>query len=350
MIASLLWLVLAGIQSTGGLSAQVQEITVGTLHVKPGEVSSGMLEVPGGKDSQAQVPVTVIRGARPGPALALIAGNHGYEYPPILATQRLLSLIEPRDLSGTVLIVHVANMPSFLGRTIYYSPVDRKNLNRVYPGNKQGTVSERIAYTITTEVISQSDYVVDLHGGDGNESLRPYVYLPVTGNEKMNETMRAMALAFGFDHIVLDRGRPTDPAASIYCSTTAVTRGKPALTAESGYLGTTDPQPTDKLIRGVLSLMCHLKMLGGTADRVEHPIFLDPFQVLTSPATGILYARVERGQTVAKGTVLAVITDFFGKTTAEVRSPLAGTVLYVVSTPPINKGEPVAMVGAPKQP
>ena len=73
-------------------------------------------------------------GAKPGPVLALIAGNHGYEYPPILALQRLRTEIDSARLAGTVVMVHVANMPSFLGRTVYFSPVDGKNLNRCYPG------------------------------------------------------------------------------------------------------------------------------------------------------------------------------------------------------------------------
>src|SRR5438552_4868927 len=176
---------------------------------------SRRIEVPASDDAGMQIPVTTIRGGGAGPVLALIAGNHGYEYPPILALQRLRALIDPATLNGTIIMVHVANMPSFLGRTVYFSPVDGKNLNRVYPGRKDGTVSERIAYVITTEVIERADYVLDLHCGDGNESLRPYVYQTVTGNQKMDEAMARMALAFGIDHIVVDRNRPTDPARSL---------------------------------------------------------------------------------------------------------------------------------------
>jgi hypothetical protein len=176
-----------------------------------------MIEVPAGSDAGTQIPVTTISGAGPGPTLALIAGNHGYEYPPILALQRLRTLIDPAKLKGSIIMVHVANMPSFLGRTVYFSPIDGKNLNRVYPGRGDGTVSERIAYAITTEVIERADYVLDLHCGDGNESLRPYVYQTVTGNQKMDDAMARMALAFGIDHIVVDRNRPTDPARSLYC-------------------------------------------------------------------------------------------------------------------------------------
>src|SRR6267143_6187400 len=163
----------------------------------PIEYESRTIEVPAASDAGTQIPVTTIRGAGPGPVLALIAGNHGYEYPPILALQRLPTLIDPAKLKGTIIIVHVANMPSFLGRTVYFSPVDGKNLNRVYRGLKDGTVSERIACAITTEVIEKADYVLDLHCGDGNESLRPYVYQTVTGDKKMDGDIARLARAFG---------------------------------------------------------------------------------------------------------------------------------------------------------
>jgi predicted deacylase len=332
------------------LHAQMETIKIAALTVERGRAASGMIEVPAAADEGTRIPISVIHGRRPGPVLGLIAGNHGYEYPPILALQRLLSRLDPSELAGTVILVHIANMPSFLGRTIYYSPIDRKNLNRVYPGRKDGTVSERIAFAVTTEVIERSDYVVDIHCGDGNESLRPYLYLPVTGRADFDTRIREFAVAFGMDHIVLDRDRPTDSQASMYCSTTAVTRGKPAITVESGYLGGVDEESIERLVGGCMRVMRHLRMLSGPVETVSHPIYLDPYQVLTSPVTGFLTPKVEKGQSVAKGTLLASIADFFGKPIAEVRSPFAGIVLYVVTTPPISKGEPVAMVAVPKAP
>src|SRR5438105_1700430 len=150
------------------------------MPVETARMDSRIIEIPAAADAGTQIPVTTVYGARPGPVLALIAGNHGYEYPPILALQEFRALVDPSRISGTIVMVHVANMPSFLGRTVYFSPVDGKNLNRVYPGRADGTVSERIALAITKEVIEKADYVLDLHCGDGNESLRPYVYQTVT--------------------------------------------------------------------------------------------------------------------------------------------------------------------------
>jgi predicted deacylase len=312
-------------------------------------IESRTIAIPAGVDAATEVPVTTLRGSRPGPTLALIAGNHGYEYPPVLALQRLRTEFDPAALSGAVVMVHVANMPSFLGRTVYFSPVDGKNLNRVYPGNPQGTVSERIAHAITTQIIEPSDYVLDLHCGDGNESLRPYVYQAVTADPSINASNSRLALAFGIDHILLDRHRPTDPAKSLYCSTTAITRGKPALVVESGALGQADDESTGRIVHGVRGVMRDLGMTENGPEPLTDPTYLDPAVVIPSPATGILYPMVERDQHVAAGDALARITDFFGVPQATVTSPIAGIVLYIVATPPMVAGQPVACVGTPRK-
>ena len=216
--------------------ALAQSFSVGPVTAAPGTIASGTLTVApkAGSDDGTSIPISIIHGTKPGPVLALTAGVHGQEYTPVLALQRLLKSTDPKTLTGTIVLVHVANMPSFLARTIYYSPADGKNLNRVFPGKADGTLSERIALTITREVIERATHVIDLHCGDGNESLRPYTYWITTGAPAVAEAGKQMALAFGMDHIVVDRERPADANASVYLSNTAITRGKPALTIESG--------------------------------------------------------------------------------------------------------------------
>ena len=104
-------------------------------------------------DPATVVPVTVFHGQVPGPVLAITAGVHGYEFPPILAAQQLLGRIDPTRLSGTVILLRLAHLAAFEQRVPYVNPYDRKNLNRVFPGNPDGTQAERIAWAITTEVI-----------------------------------------------------------------------------------------------------------------------------------------------------------------------------------------------------
>jgi len=327
-------------------AAQSKSFSVGKITAAPGSKASGYLEIaarPG--DEGTRIPVTVIHGSKPGPVLGLVAGTHGYEYSPVVAMLRFPAKVDARQLSGTVIIVHVANLPSFHARTIYYSPADGKNLNRVYPGRADGSLSERIADAITREVIDKSDYLVDLHCGDGNEALRPYAYWMTSGSPEVNAKSREMALAFGLDHIVIDNERSPDPKNSMYTSNTAITRGKPSITTETGGMGNLDNDGADLAEAGVFNLLRHYKMLPGEPQRAEHPIWIDRNEVLRSPADGILHPRVRPGHTVAQGTVISVLTDYFGNVLHEFRASFAGEVLYVVSTPPVKKDEPVAMVG-----
>ena len=339
-VATALILVAAG--------ARAQEpFTVAGVTAAPGTLASGAIPVaarPG--DSGTTIPISIVHGRAPGPVLALIAGTHGMEYIPILGLQRLREMLDPVTVRGTVIMVHVANMPSFLGRTIYYSPADGKNLNRVYPGKADGTLSERIAHAITTQVIDRATHVVDLHCGDGNESLRPYTYWITTGDPKVAEEGRTMALAFGLPHIVVDDARPTDPAASLYTSNTAITRGRPAITTETGALAQVDEASIRLMLDGVAGLLRHLKMQEEGPAPVNAPVMLTRNEVLRAGATGLFYPAVERGHTVSKGGLIGRITDFHGRTLEEIRAPFDGEILYVIGTPPMTAGEPVGMIAA----
>ncbi len=328
-------------------SAAQSPFTIGTTTAAPGAMASGTLQVAArAGDEGTTVPFTIVNGASSGPVLALVAGTHGMEYPPIVALQRMRTAIDPKTLRGTVVMVHVANMPSFLGRTIYYSPIDGKNLNRVFPGKPDGTISERIADTITREVIARATHVVDLHCGDGNEALRPYSYWVTTGDPKVADAGRAMALAFGLDRIVVDRERPVDPAASSYLSNTGITRGKPGLTTETGELGQVREEDIALIERGVSGLLRHLGMRADGPPPAASPVWIDRNVVLRAGVTGIFYAEVKPGQKVTKGARFGHITDFHGRTIEEVVAPFDGEVLYVVGTPPVSKGEPLGMVGS----
>jgi len=325
-------------------SADSAAFEVGALSAAPGSAVSGYLEVEDTGDGGTRIPVSILHGARPGPVLALIAGTHGYEYPGVTALQRLRGDLSAGALAGTVLLVHIANPPSFYGRTVYVSPVDGKNLNRVYPGRADGSLSERIAAVITTQVIERADFLVDLHAGDGNEALRPYVYLPVTGKPELDAASRGLALAFGLDHIVIDEGRVQPADASIYTDQTALSRGIPAITTETGQLGSNDDYWVDLAYDGALNVMRHLGMLEGPARPNPGVVWLTGYEVVRAPEAGLFRAAVRDGYAVAEGGLLGELLDPFGEQIREIRAPFAGIVNYVVGTPPVSEGEPVAMV------
>jgi hypothetical protein len=91
-------------------------------------------------------------------------------------------------------------------------------------------------------------------------------------------------------------------------------------------------------------MLWFLGMLPGPAERVEAPVWLIPYEVLTSPDTGTWLPAVERGHTVAKGALIGTVADLFGNPVAAVRAPFDGEVMYVVGTPAISRGEPLAMI------
>ncbi len=327
--------------ATPGLAEQA-DFAVGPLEAAPGERVSGFLPVVGA-DGIA-LPITLINGARPGPTLTLVAGTHGAEYAPILALHRVRRAVAPAELNGRLILVHVANVPAFFGRAVYYSPADGKNLNRVYPGDAAGTLSERIAYTITREILGQTGYLVDMHAGDGNEALAPYVYLHVTGDPGLDDTMENMALAFGIDTITLLTLEGVDRAAPGYTDSYAVLQGIPTITTETGCRGETGEHWVAMAERGVLSLLRALAMLPGEPIVPGDVTWLSGAEVLRADVAGVFEARVEAGTSVAEGALIGELHDLFGEPLAQIRAPFAGWVNYVVATPPVSPGEPLAMI------
>ena len=222
-----------------------QTFTVGTAKASRGQKVYGAIKVPAGSDAGYDIPVALVHGARPGPVLAVVAGSHGSEYASIMAVEDLIARVNPAELSGTLVLVPIVNIASFEKITPHVNPVDNKSMNRFYPGNARGTQTDRASFAVTKEVVEKCDHLIDLHGGDLDENLRPYSYWTVTGNQRQDEISRGMVLAFGLDHIIISRDRPKDPNASRFLENTASTRGKPSFTAEAGRSGPVDPRSED---------------------------------------------------------------------------------------------------------
>lgn len=326
-----------------------KNFTIGKIVARPGSKVSGYLQVPSGKHPGTKIPLTVINGARKGKVLALVAGIHAYEYPPILALYRLKKKINPQKLSGTLILVHIANLPAFQRRIIYYNPYDWKNLNRVFPGNPQGTQAECIADVLTSKVVKRCDFLIDMHCGDGNEALIPYCYWMLSGNKKMDDLTRKMVLAFGIKYIIIDKSRSKDITQSKYLGNTAILHGKPAITTESGYLGKTDEVSIVRNVKGVYGVMKLLGMMEGKPHFVPNPVWIDEYRVIYSKSDGLFFPQTEMGYYVSKGERVGYITDFFGNVIEELHSPFTGIMLYIIGTPPISVGEPLFEVGRIKQ-
>ena len=286
--------------------------------------------------------------------LAVVSGAHGTEYASILAVEMLIGsdprpAIDPATLSGTVILVPVVNIASFERLTPHVNPVDTKSLNRFSPGSAGGTQTERASLAMTKEVVEKCDHLIDLHGGDLDENLRPYSYWTVTGNQKQDEMSKAMALAFGLDYIIISADRPKDPDASRFLENTATTRGKPSMTAEAGRSGPVDAHDPQMLINGVRGVMTYLKMIASGPKPVANPVWIEKVVTISADTDGVFYPTVVRDAHVTAGQRIGYVRDHYFKTLADVKAPEAGTILFVRALPSLKKGDTIANVGVIKK-
>jgi predicted deacylase len=333
------------IVSCGARAKAQTDFAVGTASAAAGQKATGYLEVPAGVDAATSIPVVVVHGAKPGKILALVSGAHGTEYASIIAIEKLIERLDPAQISGSVILVPLVNIASFEQKVPHVNPVDGKSMNRFYPGKADGTQTERASFLITKEIVDRCDYLIDYHGGDLDESLRPYAYWGPTGREEQDRMSKQMVLAFGLDHIIIWRERPSDLAATRYLDNTASVRGKPSIVVEAGHAGTVETDDVVLLVNGTLSTMRALKMLPGEPRPIENPVWLDKLVDVTAEQLGIFYPSVKRGTYVEAGMKLGTVTDFFGKTIVEPRAPAAGVILHVDAVPTVKKGDNIANIG-----
>ena len=322
-----------------------QSFSVGTATAAPGKKSTGYLEVPAGVDAATNIPVVVISGEKRGPVVALVSGAHGTEYTSIIAIEKLISLLDPAQISGTVILVPLVNIQSFEQKVPHVNPVDNKSMNRFFPGKADGTQTERASFLITKQIVDRCDYLIDYHGGDLDESLRPYAYWGPTGKEEQDRISKEMVLAFGLDHIIIWRDRPTDLNATRYLDNTASARGKPSIVVEAGYAGVVDTDDVALLVNGTLSTMRALKMLPGDPRPVENPVWLEGVVDVLADRPGIWYPLVKRGTYVQQGMKIGYVTDYFGKVILEARAPVSGVLLHINAVPSLKKGDNIADIG-----
>ncbi len=344
--SSFSWTVVAAAQSDPHPT-----FTVGTATASRGQKAYGVMHVPAGVDAAYDIPVVVIHGARPGPVLAVVSGAHGTEYASILSVEALVDnpSAAPANLSGTLILVPLVNVPSFERLTPHVNPNDNKSMNSRYPGDLNGTQSDRASAVITKEVVEPCDHLIDLHGGDLDENLRPYSYWTVTGNQKQDEFSRGMVLAFGLDHIIISRERPKDPKASRFLENTASTRGKPSFTAEAGRSGPVEAGDVTMLSEGVLKVMGHLKMTRRAVTPIPKPVWVEVTSI-ASDYNGVFFPQVPRDAHVAKGATIGLVKDVLNRPIAEIKSPDAGIIMFIRGLPSLKKGDTIASLGVVKQP
>lgn len=320
------------------LNAQQASFTVGSATAAAGTIAYGSIAVPAGSDSALQMPVVVIRGTKAGPTVAFVSGSHGTEYSSIIAMQRLAARIDAKKLGGTVIIAPLLNVPSFLGMTPHVNPVDRKGMNGGYPGDANGTQTARALAAVQTQILVPSDVVVDLHGGDLDEDLRPYSYWFRGGKPAQDSAGLKLVLAFGLDHVIVTDVNPaTNPGRSL--STQALLRGKTVLVAEAGRSGVVARSDLSQLVEGSLNVLGSLGMIARPVTPLLHPVWLaGPGSRVAADSAGVFFGTVAHDTQVRKGQIIGHTTDLLGRPTGDLSAPIDGLVTFIRGVPSMAKG------------
>jgi predicted deacylase len=316
------------------LAQQTTPFTVGSATTAPGTTAYGAISIPAGADSALQIAVAVVRGAKTGPVVAFVAGSHGTEYTSIIAMQKLITRIDARKLSGTVIILPLLNVASFETMTPHINPIDRKGMNSMYPGDAGGTQTQRALAEVTKQIVAPADVVVDLHGGDLDEDLRSYSYWFRGGRAAQDSAGLKLAMAFGLDHIIVTDVDPNGATAGRSLSGQALVRGKTVLVAEAGRSGIVAPADLNALIDGSLNVLGELKMIARPASHVQHPTWLAGAGArVAADSAGVFFPAVARDTRVTKGQIVGHTTDFLGRPTGDVRAPIDGLVTFIRGVP-----------------
>ena len=324
----------------GGVTAQEQAatITVGTATARRGETAYGELSAAAGSDAALTMSVAVVHGARPGPVVAFVAGSHGTEYASIVALTRLIAKIDAKTLAGTAIVAPLLNVASFEQMTVHVNPIDRKGMNAAYPGNRSGTQTERALAVVAEQIVKPAAVIIDLHGGDIDEDLRPYSYWTRTGDEKQDAAARALVLAFGLDHVIVRDIDVTNPASTRSLGGYALSLGKTMIVAEAGRSGTMLDADVNALVDGCLNTLGSLGMIARAVTPVAKPVWVSAGSRVQAEGAGMFFAAASRGSIVESGAVIGYTTDYVGRRTGEVRAPVAGVVTFIRGVPSMWQG------------
>jgi len=313
---------------------------VGGLEVEQGTKKCGRVEVAPRPDGSAiYIPVMVVNGVGEGPVLNISSGCHGDEYEGGEAIRRVWRSLDPKILKGVFLGVPVINVLAFESGT-RASWIDHLNINRVFPGNPGGFITERVANVYLNEVVLKANMVVDLHGGGDIQAMaNQVIFRDSPGEVDVIERELELAKATGFDLIWKGSGGWGGTV-----TVEALKRGIPAVTAEAkgeGRCMESVVKEFEKLISNVLK---SYKLIEGTPELpARYTIFQGQF--IHCSKGGFYTQLVELKEKVKEGQALAVVTDLFGEVIETLKAPYDGIVCSKRTFPSVQPGDWGLMIG-----
>ncbi|MDO5096445.1 MAG: M14 family metallopeptidase [Peptostreptococcaceae bacterium] len=286
-------------------------------------------------NTDVKSPITLIAGERDGKTVLIMGGIHSAEYVGIQSAIELASEISPAEISGNIILLPLVNTDGFEHRTNSMVYEDGKNLNRVFPGDKDGTLADKMAYTISQEIFPSIDYIIDLHCGDSYEELTPYVYAQGAADSDTCAKSLAMAKRMDVPYIALSKvasGGAYNYAGSI---------GIPGILMERGNLGVWSKKEVDDNKKDVRRILVSLGFLNEEIEEVKGGKVLENIIYQNADFAGCFYPSKRAGEKFCKGELLGEIRDYFGKTLQQYSAQFDGVILYQTASLTVLKDGPM---------
>lgn len=301
--------------------------------------------------ARTRIPVYIACGPRAGKTVVAIGGTHGDEYEGPVGLKNLIHERGPDDIvKGRLIVVPVLNVPAFQAGE-RRSPLDGGNMNRVFPGDANGTITQRIARFVTDEILSRADVVIDIHSGGKGFEIAPCVSFHDVSDRETMAQFRETALLFGMPFVMVY----TSGMGTNLLTEQAEAMGKLALGGEFGYGASTDLAGVRWAHHGVLNVLRHHGLLESPIESLT-PDGLDRQRIvaatdidrwITAPISGVSEPLAPLGSFVKAGTPVARIHDFdrIDEPGVEIRADQDGYVMCRRFRAPTDQGDVVMVIG-----
>lgn len=290
------------------------------------------------------IPTTIISGENSGKTVAICAGIHNCEYAGIQSAIELAKEIQPKDINGTLIILHTVNYSGFFKKIAAILPEDGKNINRAFPGSLEGSLSEKIAYHFSKLLYPQLDFFLDIHGGDVFENVMPFIYAPGIGDEKVIAYSHKIASEINMAYRVR-----SSSVSGAYNS--AAIQGVPALLLERGGKGVFSKNDVLEYKKDIYKALVTIGILNSSSvikenlEKTVNQIEIKDAKYIDSPLKGYWYPAFNPGETFSVGDSIGEIRDCFGEILKTFYAEFNGVLLYQTISLAVNMNDSLIAYG-----
>ena len=289
--------------------------------------------------TSVDVPIIVERAKKPGPVVLITAGIHGDEINGVEVVRQLIVKEINKPARGTVICIPILNVFGFLNMTREFP--DGRDLNRVFPGSKNGSLASRFAYQFVQKILPVADFCMDFHTGGASRFNAPQIRIH-KGEEKAVHYAKIFNAPFTIISKTITKS---------YRDTCAK-QGKPVLLFEGGKSNNSNKAVAKHGVEGVMRILNHFEMLKpkfDVPDATGETIFIENSTWMRAKYSGLLHVKIPFGKHVEKGEYIATITDPYGKLRHKVKAPNEGYIINVNDSPIVYQGDAIFHISTSKE-